>query len=123
MVGGAVALALAPNVLAAYGPPPGIISLRYNENPYGPSAKAIQAASQALRKGAYYADPVQSDLFGAITAKYHIQTLALEMRSTLLQERFGGRIDQPYNPVGLHNENRCWKRVNHITRIGWSHMF
>ena len=81
MVGGAVALALAPNVLAAYGPPPGIISLRYNENPYGPSAKAIQAASQALRKGAYYADPVQSDLFGAITAKYQLSLDNLTLSS------------------------------------------
>ena len=72
MVGGAVALALAPSALAKFGPPPGIISLRFNENPYGPSAKAIQAASQALKKGAYYPDPTQSELFDAIMAKHQV---------------------------------------------------
>ena len=81
MVGGAVALAVAPTALAAYGPPPGMISLRYNENPYGPSAKAIQEASRALRKGAYYADPVQSDLLGAITAKHQLSLDNLTLSS------------------------------------------
>ncbi len=72
MIGGAVALSLAPSAFAKFGPPPGKISLRFNENPYGPSAKALQAASRALRKGAYYPDPTQSELYAAIAAKYGV---------------------------------------------------
>ena len=45
MVGGAVSLALAPIAFAQLGPPPGKIALRFNENPYGPSASARKAAA------------------------------------------------------------------------------
>jgi histidinol-phosphate aminotransferase len=38
-----------------YGPPPGVAKLNANENPYGPSAKALAAIEQAGRSGAYYA--------------------------------------------------------------------
>ncbi|MFV8783450.1 pyridoxal phosphate-dependent aminotransferase [Microbulbifer sp. SA54] len=37
-----------------YGPPPGIAKLNANENPYGPSPKALKAMMEASQKGAYY---------------------------------------------------------------------
>ena len=38
----------------SYGPKPGIAKLNANENPYGPSKKALQAMFEASTKGAYY---------------------------------------------------------------------
>ena len=38
----------------AYGPGPGIAKLNANENPYGPSKKALEAMFKASTKGAYY---------------------------------------------------------------------
>lgn len=35
-------------------PPPGVAKLNANENPYGPSPKAIIAMTEAISKGAYY---------------------------------------------------------------------
>lgn len=69
MVGGAVALAIAPGAFAQFGPAPGIISLRANENPYGPSAKALKAAAEALHKGAYYPGPIRNMLLDSIIEK------------------------------------------------------
>lgn len=66
MVSGAVTLALAPATFAQIGPPPGVITLRSNENPYGPSAKALKAAAGALQKGAYYPGAIRNDLLGVI---------------------------------------------------------
>jgi histidinol-phosphate aminotransferase len=37
-----------------YGPKPGVAKLNANENPYGPSKKALQAMFDASTKGAYY---------------------------------------------------------------------
>ena len=37
-----------------YGPAPGVAKLNANENPYGPSPKALKAIMQASQKGAYY---------------------------------------------------------------------
>ena len=39
-----------------YGPAPGIAKLNANENPYGPSPAALKAMSEAIQKGAYYAN-------------------------------------------------------------------
>ena len=69
MVGGAVALAVTPGAFAQFGPAPGIISLRANENPYGPSPKALKAAAQALHKGAYYPGPIRNMLLDSIVEK------------------------------------------------------
>ena len=66
---GAFALAAGPASLAQIGPPPGIISLRANENPYGPSPKALKAAAEALHKGAYYPGGIRNDLLGVIAEK------------------------------------------------------
>ena len=51
MIGGAVSLALTPSTIAQVAPPPGIISLSANENPYGPSPKALKEAHRVLRYG------------------------------------------------------------------------
>jgi len=69
MVSSAVTLALAPAAFAQIGPPPGVITLRSNENPYGPSPKALRAASEALHKGAYYPGRIRNDLLDAIAHK------------------------------------------------------
>jgi len=69
LVSGAVSLALAPSLFAQIGPPPGVITLRANENPYGPSPKALKAAAEALQKGAYYPGSIRRDLLSAIAEK------------------------------------------------------
>ena len=55
-------MAIGPVALAQVGPPPGKIALRFNENPYGPSAAARKAAFEAVNYGAYYADAVETSL-------------------------------------------------------------
>jgi histidinol-phosphate aminotransferase len=72
LVSGAIGVALAPSVFARLGPPPGKIALRFNENPYGPSASALKAAAEALEMGAYYPIAIGDDLIGAIAARYEI---------------------------------------------------
>ncbi|MEM9335720.1 MAG: histidinol-phosphate transaminase [Pseudomonadota bacterium] len=73
--GSAAALSLAatnPSLAdVLYGPADGIVKLNANENPYGPSRKAIKAMRQAIREGSYYADT-------------SVQTLV-----TMISERFG----------------------------------
>jgi histidinol-phosphate aminotransferase len=53
VISSGVSLAKAPPALR-YGPAPGIAKLNANENPYGPSPKALQAMSEAAAHGAYY---------------------------------------------------------------------
>ncbi len=69
LIGGAVSAALAPIVFAKMGPPPGVIKLRANENPYGPSSRALKEAARALQKGAYYPGEIRGDLLNAIADK------------------------------------------------------
>ncbi len=45
-----------------FGPAPGVAWLTYNENPYGPSPRAIQAMADAASKGCYYADDANDRL-------------------------------------------------------------
>jgi histidinol-phosphate aminotransferase len=69
MIGGAVSLALAPSAMASIaqiGPREGIVRLTSNENPYGPSAKALEAAKLASSKGAYYAGAINGQLLDVI---------------------------------------------------------
>ena len=73
MVSGAVSLALMPSAFAQLGPPPGVVTLRSNENPYGPSAKALKAATDAAAKGAYYPGSIRSKLLSAIAEKNGLQ--------------------------------------------------
>lgn len=66
ILGGAVGMALSPISWANLGPPPGMIALRFNENPYGPSPAALKAAAEASALGAYYADDMQTALLQTI---------------------------------------------------------
>ena len=72
LIGSAIGLALPPISLAEPGPPPGMIALRFNENPYGPSPGALKAAEEAARLGAYYADDLQPPLIHAIARKHRL---------------------------------------------------
>jgi len=72
LIGGAVGLALGPISFANLGPPPGMIALRYNENPYGPSPGALKAAAEAAALGAYYADDIQAPLLRTIAARHDV---------------------------------------------------
>lgn len=66
----AAAPAAAP--AAMFGPKPGIALLSRNENPYGPSPRALIAAEAATAKGAYYADDAQAVLIKMIADKYGV---------------------------------------------------
>ena len=72
ILGGAATLALTPISLANLGPPPGMIALRFNENPYGPSPGALKAAAEAAALGAYYADDMQTPLLQTIADKHDV---------------------------------------------------
>lgn len=73
MVSGAVGLALAPSAMAALGPPEGIVHLVYNENPYGPSPRALEAANNAAKNGAYYPVRISGMLVDAIAEKNGVE--------------------------------------------------
>jgi histidinol-phosphate aminotransferase len=73
MLGSAVSLALAPSVIAQVAPPPGIIALSANENPYGPSPKALREAAKALHKGAYYPRAIHGKLLDAIAERNRLE--------------------------------------------------
>ncbi len=51
------------------GPPNGTIALRFNENPYGPSPRALEAASEAARLGAYYPGEIETNLLNTIAGQ------------------------------------------------------
>jgi histidinol-phosphate aminotransferase len=72
LVGATAAMAFPPLSFAQPGPPPGMIALRYNENPYGPSPAALKAAEEAVAMGAYYADDLQAPLLRAIADKNNV---------------------------------------------------
>ena len=69
IIGSAVALSIAPQAFAQYGPIPGKILLRYNENPYGPSPEGLKAGAEAAAVGAYYPETIESDLRTAIATR------------------------------------------------------
>lgn len=81
LVGSAVVLALPRLSLAQPGPPPGMIALRYNENPYGPSPAALKAAEKAAAMGAYYADDLQIPLLRSIAGKNRVDVDNLVLSS------------------------------------------
>ncbi len=72
LIGGAAGLTMAPMSFANLGPPPGMIALRYNENPYGPSPGALKAAGEAAALGAYYADDLQEPLLRTIATRHDV---------------------------------------------------
>ncbi|MGI9260669.1 MAG: pyridoxal phosphate-dependent aminotransferase [Woeseiaceae bacterium] len=81
VIGGAIGMATAPTVVAQWdprridpnaqlGPKPGVVRLSSNENPYGPGPKALQAASDAVSKGAYYPFSIANNLQHAIADRH-----------------------------------------------------
>ena len=57
---------------ARVGPLENIVRLSSNENPYGPSKKALMAASQASSMGAYYPGKIAMELKKAIAEKNNL---------------------------------------------------
>jgi histidinol-phosphate aminotransferase len=55
-----------------FGPAPGIAWLTYNENPYGPSRKAVAAMAEAASKGCYYADDANDRLQRMIAERFGV---------------------------------------------------
>jgi len=74
--GTAIALGRAPALSEArpqaslFGPAPGVAWLTYNENPYGPSPRAIAAMAEAASKGCYYADDASDRLRAMIAERF-----------------------------------------------------
>lgn len=64
------ALAEARPKPSMFGPKPGVAWLTYNENPYGPSARAIKAMAEVASKGCYYADEATDRLRSMIAERY-----------------------------------------------------
>ncbi|WP_250461254.1 pyridoxal phosphate-dependent aminotransferase [Microbulbifer litoralis] len=55
-----------------YGPAPGVAKLNANENPYGPSPKALKAIAQAGQKGAYYVNQTAVKLKAMIAERHSL---------------------------------------------------
>jgi histidinol-phosphate aminotransferase len=53
-----------------FGPSAGTAWLTYNENPYGPSPKAIAAMAEAASKGCYYADDATDRLKAMVAERF-----------------------------------------------------
>src|SRR3954451_835621 len=69
-LGGAPALAQAKPAPPLFGPAAGVGWLTYNENPYGPSPKAIAAMADAASKGCYYADDANDRLRAMVAERF-----------------------------------------------------
>jgi len=71
-LGGVSTLAEAKPQPPLFGPNPGIAWLTYNENPYGPSPRAIEAMAEAASKGCYYADDATDRLRSMIAERFGV---------------------------------------------------
>jgi histidinol-phosphate aminotransferase len=69
-LGGTPAFAEARPKEALFGPKSGVAWLTYNENPYGPSPRAIAAMAEAASKGCYYADDATDRLRAMIAERF-----------------------------------------------------
>ena len=67
-------LAIPIRAAHAFGPAPGIVRLSANENPYGPSPRALEAMAEAAAKGAYYPGAVRNELVTMIADANGIDT-------------------------------------------------
>ena len=59
-------------IAASFGPSPGIALLSRNENPYGPSPRAIAAIGETAAKGCYYADKGAARLTAMIAERFGV---------------------------------------------------
>lgn len=69
---GGVSVALSPAAIAQFGPAPGIVRLTSNENPYGPSEKALAAAAEATSRSAYYPGKISDELIQLIAERHSL---------------------------------------------------
>ena len=72
LVMGTAGLALTPLTMGQVEIPPGQIRLMFNENPYGPSPKALAAVAKILPKTAYYPGAIEDDLMGLFMARHQL---------------------------------------------------
>ena len=72
LVMGTAGLALSPLTMGQVEIPPGQIRLMFNENPYGPSPKALAEVAKILPKTAYYPGAIEDDLIGLFMARYQL---------------------------------------------------
>ena len=69
---GTAGLALSPLTMGQVEISPGQIRLMFNENPYGPSPKALAEVAKILPKTAYYPGAIEDDLMGLFMARHQL---------------------------------------------------
>ena len=72
LVMGSAGLAFSPPTMGQVEIPPGQIRLMFNENPYGPSPKALAEVAKILPKTAYYPGAIEDDLMGLFMARHQL---------------------------------------------------
>ena len=72
LLAGAAGLALPATGWGQVEIPPGQIRLMFNENPYGPSPKALAEVAKILPKTAYYPGGIEDDLMGLFMARHQL---------------------------------------------------
>jgi histidinol-phosphate aminotransferase len=72
LLGGAAALALPRLALGQVEIPPGQIRLMFNENPYGPSPKALAEVAKILPMTAYYPGEIENDLMSLFIERHSL---------------------------------------------------
>ena len=72
LLGGAAALALPGLALGQVEIPPGQIRLMFNENPYGPSPKALAEVAKILPMTAYYPGEIENDLMSLFMERHNL---------------------------------------------------
>ena len=69
---GVAGLTLSPLTMGQVEIPPGQIRLMFNENPYGPSPRALAEVAKILPKTAYYPGAIEDDLIGLFMARHQL---------------------------------------------------
>ena len=72
LLGGAAALAIPRLTLGQVEIPPGQIRLMFNENPYGPSPKALAEVAKILPMTAYYPGEIENDLMSLFMERHNL---------------------------------------------------
>ena len=72
LVMGTAGLALSPLTMGQVEISPGQIRLMFNENPYGPSPKALAEVAKILPQTAYYPGAIEDDLMGLFMARHQL---------------------------------------------------
>lgn len=72
LVMGTAGLAVSPLTLGQVEIPPGQIRLMFNENPYGPSPKALAEVAKILPMTAYYPGEIENDLMALFMERHNL---------------------------------------------------